>query len=163
MNQLRKIAMVITALFLSLSLYADDSYFNEDLAKFGQADVLQFNQFHKSTKGTINEIFSFETPVESSINCSSHKKAAQAPVTTTVYYFQYTLDGSAKQHVAVYSDSVICTNITGPRVGVQFIISNNGALMDMCHNCSMHQDHSTHQYAWGEVNTYSTYQTVVFY
>lgn len=82
-------------------------------------------------------------------------------VITNVFAFQYTTDGWL-QHVGIYSDSVICTNIEGPREGVQFIIANNGALMDMCHTYKEHKDHVTHKYSWGEVNTYSNYQQVKF-
>jgi hypothetical protein len=35
------------------------------------------------------------------------------------------------QQVAEYEDSTKCTNMAGPRRGVQFIIADNGVLMDM--------------------------------
>jgi len=85
----------------------------------------------------------------------------QKVVSTNVIAYQYTTDGWM-QHVAVYEDSVICTNIEGPREGVQFIIMNNGALADMCNSYKQHKDRFTHKYSWGEVNTYREYQTVSF-
>lgn len=69
---------------------------------------------------------------------------------------QYTTDGWL-QHVAVYSDAVICTNLAGPRKDLQIIILSNGA-MDMCHKCKHHKTHFTHKYAHCEVNTYNGYQ-----
>lgn len=76
--------------------------------------------------------------------------------------YQYTTDGWL-QHVGVYPGSVICTNVAGPREGVQFIIANNGALFDMCQSYTKYHDHFTNAYSWGEVNTYSNYQIVIIY
>lgn len=80
-------------------------------------------------------------------------------VSTNVYTYQYTTDGYL-QLVAVYQDSVICTNLEGPRTGAQFIIMNNGALVDMCNFSSTHSNYILHSYVWGYVKTYKTHQVV---
>lgn len=90
--------------------------------------------------------------------CKAAKKAKQS-VSTNVIAYQYTVDGWL-QHVAVYADSVICTNAAGPREGLQLIIAGNGALIDMCHTYKQHTDYVSHKYTWGEVRTYQTHQTV---
>jgi hypothetical protein len=92
----------------------------------------------------------------------SSKSAAKAQKTvfTNVITYQYTTDGWL-QHVAVYSDGIICTNLAGPREGLQIAILEHGA-MDMCHSYKMHKDHKSHKYSWGEVRTYENYQTVIF-
>jgi len=78
-------------------------------------------------------------------------------VTTYDIRSQYTTDGWL-QHVAVYEDAVICTNLAGPRKNLQIIIFLNGA-MDMCHTCKIHNNRFTHKYSWCEVNTYLNHQT----
>ena len=75
--------------------------------------------------------------------------------------YQYTNDGWL-QHVAVYADSAIGTNMAGPRKGFQIIMASNGAIMDTCNAYKEHKNHFTHKYSWGEVNTYENYQTVTF-
>lgn len=96
---------------------------------------------------------------EYSIAATAAKKQV---VTTSNIAYQYTTDGWL-QHVAIYADSVICTNVAGPREGVQFIIMNTGAIADMCHSFTERKNHVSHNYPWGVVRTYKTYQTVTFY
>lgn len=86
-------------------------------------------------------------------------KADNKSYSTNAIAYQYTNDGWL-QHVGVYSDCVICTNVAGPREGLQLIIAHNGAMIDMCHNYKMYKDHFTNKYTWGEVITYETYQVV---
>ena len=59
---------------------------------------------------------------------------------TDVITYQYTTDGFL-QHVAVYSDGMISTNVEGPREGVQFIMMNmvNVKAVGCVHNEPMHR------------------------
>lgn len=92
-------------------------------------------------------------------DCEFIEKNQQRQQTTYNIYYQYTTDGYL-QHVADYGDGVICTNIEGPREGVQFIVMNNGALFDMCHTNKKYKKYFVNTYQWGEVITYSDHQTV---
>lgn len=131
------------------------------------------NTFFSDQSETINEVSQSKDEIETSSlylsnlklalkgSFEASKSSSNKSFSTSYIVYQYTNDGWL-QHVAVYSDSVICTNMAGPREGVQFIIANNGAVMDMCHNYTAHKDYNTHKYSWGEVKTYYDYQTVKF-
>jgi hypothetical protein len=139
MKKIISSVLVATSFLCAYSLCADQVY--DDIAngiknRFG-VDISQYQCANKAVA-----------------------KSSQS-VSTNVFTYQYTTDGYL-QHVAVYSDSVICTNCEGPREGVQFIIMNNGAMMDMCNSYKQHTDYSVHKYSWGEVRTYKTYQIVTF-
>lgn len=150
--------VIVAAMCLgSFSLHANDSNINAELAKVGQSDVLQTDLPYDSLENIKKRAFHVDECENITISKSSNKS-----ITTGVFYFQNIADGSGQQHVAVYADSVICTNISGPREGVQFIIMNNGALLDMCHYYTKHKKYSSHKYTWGEVNTYEDHQTVKF-
>jgi len=87
-------------------------------------------------------------------------KSSHQTISTSDFAYQYTTDGYMQQ-VAIYPDSVICTNLEGPREGAQFIIMNNGALVGMCEKYSFHKDHAVHKYTWCEVKTYKNYQKII--
>lgn len=82
-------------------------------------------------------------------------------VRTETFAYQYTTDGSLQQ-VAIYSDGAVGTNLEGPRKGAQMVVSNNGAILDICNTYMDLQDHWTHKYVWGEINSYGSYQTITY-
>lgn len=156
-NMLCKI--IVATIFLgSFSLTAEESVFNDDLAKMAQSQPLSIDQIKENASATTKGMFFAE--------CSEHvgsRKAASTQITTYNFYFQNIADGSGRQHVAVYSDIIVATNISGPREGLQLIGTHNGALIDMCHNYTVHKGYCKNKYSWGEVYTYSDHQTIVFY
>ena len=93
-------------------------------------------------------------------NISKSEKKAKQSVSTNVFAYQYTTDGWL-QLLAVYSDSIISTNLAGPREGFQIIMMGNGALIDTSNSYKIHSDYCSHKYSWGEVRTYKTYQTLI--
>lgn len=161
---MKKLALTVFITLLAVvSLQADQSYEDgknvsndvyEYLSKSGQSVVIRADQ--SAEIGVM---------IKNSVGVSEHpnlrSKSGIDPVTTYAITYQYTVDGWTQQ-VAVYTDGVICTNIEGPRKGAQFIIANNGALMDMRNDYKQHKNNFTHKYSWGEVNTYENYQIVKF-
>jgi hypothetical protein len=133
----------------SFSLTAEQD--NSILCKIGQSVPLQ-----ETTYSNNQEII--KNIVVNDLKINKSKKSTES-YSTNVITFQYTNDGWL-QHIGVYPDCIICTNIAGPREGVQFIISNNGAILDMCHTYKIHKNYFTNKYSWGEVNTYENYQIV---
>lgn len=139
------VTMVLGGLF---SLHADITSEYSVASRLGLSDSLQKVISFESMFGTGSDL-----QAKKSGNVSSELYS------TGNITFQYTTDGWL-QHVAIYPGSVICTNIAGPREGTQFIIANNGALIDMCHFCTKHKNYFSNKYIWGEVKTYENYQTV---
>jgi hypothetical protein len=90
-----------------------------------------------------------------------NKSVNKKNVSTSDFAFQYTTDGWL-QHVAIYSELIVCTNAEGPREGFQCIITNTGALVDICHTYKIHKEYVVHKYSWGEIRTSENIQTVIF-
>lgn len=139
------LTMTLFALANVMSMHADQSI---NTSQFGQCATTDNNHFFES-------VFNAKKPNNSDLS----KNASSQSIQTNVITYQYTTDGWL-QHVAIYSDCIICTNVAGPREGVQFIIMDNGALLDMSHYYTQHKNHFTNKYPWGEVNTYEHYQVV---
>lgn len=125
---------------------------------------LHADQVYADTAAMVKHSFGLDISDYSMLNKSAlalpEKKVNQS-VSTNVFTHQYTTDGWL-QLVAIYADSVIATNLAGPREGFQIIIMNNGAVLDTSNSYKIHTDYFSHKYSWGEVRTYKTHQTVIF-
>ncbi len=144
---------------LAVSLCAITLLFNELSLCAGEPLVIgTIAQSHSLISETSFENIEMRQSMLGTDELLYSRKASETYPTSNIKY-QYTTDGWL-QHVGVYSDCAIFTNVAGPREGVQFIMANNGALIDMCHSYTIHKKYFVNKYPWGEIRTYNNYQII---
>jgi hypothetical protein len=145
-------AMMFVTMFLTFSLCADQSNneMHENFSKLGQSIPSNEESSSEDIDTMMKDLFG-----------SGVRLKKRNPTTSYAISYQYTVDGWLQQ-VAEYEDSTIYTNMAGPRRGAQFIIADNGALMDMRNEFTEHRSYFSHKYTWAEIRTHENHQTVVF-
>lgn len=142
------ISLFVMLVFLgSLSLYAAIDQSSESVSQLSQSDFMLEYQSIKT-----------EAMKKSMSGADTYFLGGQS-FSTHVVLYQYTPDGW-KQHLGIYPECMIITNMTGPLEGTQFIKDSDGHIVEMCHSYTKHPTHFSNKYLWGEVNSYENYQLV---